>query len=296
MSTYFNRGCLQAFLLVLAIRDQVPPTHNALQSINIIVGVTTNQHINTPDMFVRMPYDDVAWERSERHLFLQPAKRSQLHDPKHEAGPFKLFCDDLRPTNFLVDADFRIVAVIDWEFTYAAPAEFAHSPPFWLLLERPEYWPEGLSDWAAAYEPRLQIFLRVLVAREQARIEDGTLGPENTLSARVRESWERGDFWTIMPHRGVGRSIRSIGDGLINDFLEGRRRMRRGLVFWRRRKGMTWIGLFRRRWSRVRLGHWTIRIMSGVLLGASQTDSPAISLKLVPLLGHVHYHVAESFI
>ncbi|TAQ86962.1 hypothetical protein B7494_g4719 [Chlorociboria aeruginascens] len=76
---------------------------------------------------------------------LNLAKSSKVSEPKLDSGPFKLFCDDMRPANFLVDADFKIVAALDWEFTYVAPAEFAYNPPFWLLLDRPEYCPEGLS-------------------------------------------------------------------------------------------------------------------------------------------------------
>lgn len=73
--------------------------------------------------------------------------------PGNQHGPFKLWCDDLRPASVLVDADHRIVGVVNWEFTYAAPAEFTYSPPWWLLLIMPEEWPAGLGDWVAHYEP-----------------------------------------------------------------------------------------------------------------------------------------------
>lgn len=43
-------------------------------------------------------------------------------------GPFKLFSDDLCPHNVLVDGStLQVTAVIDWEFCYAAPAQFAGS-------------------------------------------------------------------------------------------------------------------------------------------------------------------------
>jgi hypothetical protein len=57
----------------------------------------------------------------------------------HDSGPFKLWCDDLRPSNVLLNAVLQVVGVIDWEFTYASPAEFSSAPPWWLLLEQPEY-------------------------------------------------------------------------------------------------------------------------------------------------------------
>jgi len=129
-----------------------------------------------------------------RHLFRKLASLSQLSSGDDHQS-FKLFCDDMRPSNVLVDADFKIVAVIDWEYTYAAPAEFTFSPPWWLLLEAPEYWPGGLSDWATTYEPRLGTFLRVLEMREEAAMQNGTLEHRQRLSGPMRESWETGAFW-----------------------------------------------------------------------------------------------------
>ncbi|GFF84066.1 hypothetical protein IFM47457_06350 [Aspergillus lentulus] len=40
-----------------------------------------------------------------------------------------------------------IVGVVDWEFTYAAPADFPYAPPCWLLIEKPEFWPKGIENW-----------------------------------------------------------------------------------------------------------------------------------------------------
>jgi hypothetical protein len=87
------------------------------------------------------------------------------------------------------------VAVIDWEFTYTAPADFAFSPPWWLLLESPEYWPKGLDDWAVTYEQRLGTFLQMLERREQNGIQQGAIKSDQVLSTRMRESWESGAFW-----------------------------------------------------------------------------------------------------
>jgi aminoglycoside phosphotransferase (APT) family kinase protein len=129
-----------------------------------------------------------------RHLFRRLASQSRLSSGSSSEAS-KLFCCDLRPSNVLVNKDFKIVAVIDWEFTYAAPADFAYSPPWWLLLEAPEYWSAGLSDWAVTYEPRLRTFLRVLETREEAAMQSGTLDHQQRLSQRMRESWENGQFW-----------------------------------------------------------------------------------------------------
>lgn len=49
-----------------------------------------------------------------------------------EKGPFRLYCDDFRPSNVLVasESDVPIKAIIDWEFTYIAPVEFFHAAPW----------------------------------------------------------------------------------------------------------------------------------------------------------------------
>ncbi|KAI9736401.1 MAG: hypothetical protein M1818_006134 [Claussenomyces sp. TS43310] len=132
-----------------------------------------------------------------RHLFRQLAQESRLEaevDTKATSlKPFRLFCDDLRPTNVLVDDECNIVGVIDWEFAYVAPAEFTYSPPWWLLIEMPEYWPAGVEDWTATYEPRLALFLKALAAKEQEMVPQ--LNDDERLSIRMRKYWDSGDFW-----------------------------------------------------------------------------------------------------
>lgn len=107
----------------------------------------------------------------------------------------------------LVDEDDNLVGVIDWEFAYAAPAQFSYDPPWWLLIMKPEDWEKGeercrYEEWMSVYEPRLGTFLRVL-REEEARLEvvDGT-----PLSQRMKESWDSGawmvnyalrDFWLL---------------------------------------------------------------------------------------------------
>lgn len=131
-----------------------------------------------------------------RKLFRRLVDERQLNTPAtHDNGPFKLWCDDLRPANVLLNADLQIVGVIDWEFTYAAPAEFSHAPPWWLLLEQPEYWPDGIEAWTEVYEYRLGTFLKVMVKREESLIYTGRLTENQRLSGPMRKSWQSGDFW-----------------------------------------------------------------------------------------------------
>jgi hypothetical protein len=116
------------------------------------------------------------------------------------SGSFRLWCDDFRPANALLDLaqdEDKLAAVIDWEFTYAAPTQFVLDPPWWLLFETPEMWePSGVDEWSKAYEPPLKIWLAAMEDQEQeeggarAAFVDG-----RPLSAHMRESWETGRFW-----------------------------------------------------------------------------------------------------
>ncbi|OAA40243.1 Protein kinase-like domain protein [Cordyceps fumosorosea ARSEF 2679] len=133
-----------------------------------------------------------------RRLFQRLASADRLADPALRYGPFPLWCDELAPRHALTNGDGRVAAIIDWKHTYAAPAEFAHAPPWWLLLTEPEDWAGGFEAWEDAYAPRLELFLRVLREREDAAFADGWLpgeGEEPRLSDRMSASWETGGFW-----------------------------------------------------------------------------------------------------
>ncbi|KAK1763804.1 hypothetical protein QBC33DRAFT_596497 [Phialemonium atrogriseum] len=99
------------------------------------------------------------------------------------AGPFRIFCDDMQPSNMLIDPDtLRITAMLDFEFTNSMPAQFAYDPPWWLLLRGPGIWIEddGMDDFLASYSS---------LAR------GGGPAAELRLSTRMRESWRTGRFW-----------------------------------------------------------------------------------------------------
>ncbi|KAJ5579805.1 uncharacterized protein N7459_005790 [Penicillium hispanicum] len=108
--------------------------------------------------------DDYRRKFVARQLFYKLARDKKL--TKFENGPFKLWCDDLRPANILLNGDLQVVGVVDWEFTYAAPVEFSYAPPWWLLIETPE---------------------------SAMRTHEGG----EVLSEHMQRSWENGDFWVM---------------------------------------------------------------------------------------------------
>ncbi|KAH8804852.1 hypothetical protein F5884DRAFT_797440 [Xylogone sp. PMI_703] len=151
--------------------------------------------------------EDCRYKYVARHLLRKIISEHRFPStPITGPNPFKLFCDDFRPTNVLVNENDEIAGVIDWEFTYAAPAEFIYSPPWWLLIEPPEEWPHGILDWSKEYEPRLGIFLEALKEKEDSMISSELLTEDQRLSTRMKESWETGDFWVAYAVRNFWAS------------------------------------------------------------------------------------------
>lgn len=145
--------------------------------------------------------DDCRRKYIARSLFRKLAAEGRFTTYSTDLGPFNIWCDDLRPSNVLINEHLQIVGVVDWEFTYAAPAEFSHGPPWWLLLEQPEYWLDGIEAWTKVYESRLRTFLKVLREQEDRAIDRGRLKDEERLSATMQQSWESGDFWVTYAAR-----------------------------------------------------------------------------------------------
>ncbi|OJK04413.1 hypothetical protein ASPACDRAFT_1851400 [Aspergillus aculeatus ATCC 16872] len=84
-----------------------------------------------------------------------------------------------------------------WELTYAAPVQFSHAPPWWLLIERPEEWAGGVEEWTRVFEARPRTFLQVMQEGEGQKIQRGRLHEGQRLSGAMRRSWEGGDFWVL---------------------------------------------------------------------------------------------------
>ncbi|ATY66910.1 kinase-like domain [Cordyceps militaris] len=117
-------------------------------------------------------------------------------------GPFRLFCDDLSPRNVIVDPSrLAVVGVVDWEFTYAAPAEFTYAAPWWLLLEAPECWDQDLNEFLVRYTPKFHVFIQALKECETEKIRKGALSESGRLSTIMENSVESGLFWVCLASR-----------------------------------------------------------------------------------------------
>ncbi|KAG7289142.1 hypothetical protein NEMBOFW57_005505 [Staphylotrichum longicolle] len=135
-------------------------------------------------------FSDDRWSAQAKSLTVTGALPAPPSGPGD--GAFRLWADDFRPANILVadDGSDAILGAVDWEFAYAAPAQFVLNPPWWLLLQVPELWEDGLEDWARVYDGRVRTWLAALEAAERDMPEGAFL-----LAGYMRQSWETGRFW-----------------------------------------------------------------------------------------------------
>ncbi|CAI7591381.1 unnamed protein product [Penicillium palitans] len=200
MNEIVQLGTLPRSKLPTTTYDKASSYFEALAELHILhLGSQRNEADILEDMPDDILADDFRRKFVARFLFrklvrVQEQRKQRL---SHENGPFPVWCDDFRPENVLVDEAENIVGVVDWEFTYTAPAEFTHAPPWWLLLRKPEDWPEGLDEWRTEYEKSLQRFLEAMRKCEDEAIQNKRLVEGQRISSRMWKSWKSGDFWIM---------------------------------------------------------------------------------------------------
>ncbi|KAJ5860747.1 uncharacterized protein N7529_008057 [Penicillium soppii] len=160
---------------------------------------------------------DCRMKYATRHLMKALALKFINRPDNH--GPFKLFCDEFGPGNVLLDDQFRVTGVIDWEFCYAAPAQFAGSIPSWLLLQRPHdiLNDQGADAFLSAFMPKADLFLECLEWIEQ---QNETQTTSNRLSVRMRQSIQDKSAWFILACRNF-LAVDTLYWELLDDFCWG---------------------------------------------------------------------------
>ncbi|OAQ65777.1 protein kinase-like domain [Pochonia chlamydosporia 170] len=128
------------------------------------------------------------WSAQSRKL-----PSSSLCPAPSNSDSFRLWGDDFRAGNILLTDSDNIAALIDWEYTYAAPTQFILDPPWWLLIETIEMWSSGMDDWIDTYNVRLKTWLLAMEKTERDIKEPNSLA--EPLSRYMRESWETGRFF-----------------------------------------------------------------------------------------------------
>ncbi|KAG5775173.1 hypothetical protein H9Q73_011159 [Fusarium xylarioides] len=117
--------------------------------------------------------------------------------PNQDTGPFKLICDDLQPTNMIVnnEQDLKIIGVLDWEWSYAAPAQLV-STPWWLLIESPNVW-SYIDKRLDRFNRLLELYSRIL-AEEEPKILGEGFDEDRKPSTMLQACEEDGRQWFHM--------------------------------------------------------------------------------------------------
>ncbi|KAF5013358.1 hypothetical protein FDECE_635 [Fusarium decemcellulare] len=113
----------------------------------------------------------------------------------HDMGPFKLICDDFQPTNMIVnnEQDLEVVVVVDWEWSYTAPAQLASSTPTWLVIESPNAW-ASVDERLGRFQKHLELYTRIL-EEEELKILGGGVTEDQKPSTMLRACQKDGRQW-----------------------------------------------------------------------------------------------------
>lgn len=111
--------------------------------------------------------------------------------PGHDNRPFKLMCDDFQPTNMIVnnEQELKIVAVLDWEWSYTAPIQLANTTPTWLLIESPNAW-GSIDERLARFNRHLELYTRIMVEEEPKILGEGV--PEDQKPSTLLRACQKG--------------------------------------------------------------------------------------------------------
>ncbi|WQF90419.1 hypothetical protein CDEST_15433 [Colletotrichum destructivum] len=161
---------------------------------------------------------NLAWNQFvARHYF---ARMVSTQDTVNETGPFRLFCNGLRPTNMLADSEtLRISSVLDFEFTNAMPAQFADDVPWWLLLQKPAVWiSEGkVQEFLTLLQPRKEQFIQAMerVECKSPLATEETMGTFDSTSHYGVISFDIDEIYWKVLHKG------NLGEALLDSATLG---------------------------------------------------------------------------
>ncbi|CAG8908733.1 unnamed protein product [Penicillium egyptiacum] len=91
----------------------------------------------------------------------------------------------------------QIAGAVDWELAYTALVESSYTPPWWLLIEKSEFWPNGIDYWENVFEHHLKTFFTAMRDCEDTEIQKGHLEENQRLSSHMQRSWDSGTFWIV---------------------------------------------------------------------------------------------------
>ena len=139
----------------------------------------------------------------------------------HNYGPFHLIHPDFGHHNVIVDDEFNISYVIDWEHAFVGPAEMAARfptrnqiyPDVIFALEKDATGRIIHDGWRSCVESRDQ-YVKAIIAEEECRhifprMSDEMLGIQSDIVYLIR-AWEERKPWLTTYNGGVEDGVKAI--------------------------------------------------------------------------------------
>jgi hypothetical protein len=144
---------------------------------------------------------------------------------KHDHGPFRLVHGDFGHNNVIVDDNFNILSVIDWEGSFVGPAEMASRFPL-----RNQMYPETLIPIVRAGDGRIldeqvrkkaesrEVFMAAVAAEEDRlcispRLSTSMTGAQADVLYLIR-MWDEGMPWLRNYQPGVEERVNAVLNSL----------------------------------------------------------------------------------
>ncbi|KAH8775305.1 kinase-like domain-containing protein [Diaporthe sp. PMI_573] len=152
----------------------LPPRHRVYSSSTGYLTDAVDMHV-AELLFMNKKFIESATDcRNKfvaRYLIRNLVRGRQEAQTSHPREIFRLWGDDFRPENVLLDENGVVVGAVDWEYTYFAPETYYSNPPWWLLLE------EGGDDFGEEWDRLVRTYLRALEKMEEKLQSDQKIRP-----------------------------------------------------------------------------------------------------------------------
>jgi Phosphotransferase enzyme family len=144
----------------------------------------------------------------------------------HDNGPFRLIHSDFSRHNVIVDDDFNMLAVIDWEKSFVGPSEMAARFPMSLQV-----YPESIltlprdnqgriiGNWRENFEDRERYV--EAVAFHENQMSDSPRLSSSMVGCRAQEDilylilrWEHGTPWMHKYQPGIKEGVNAVVERL----------------------------------------------------------------------------------
>jgi len=145
---------------------------------------------------------------------------------EYNNGPFRLIHGDFSQHNIIVDDDFNMLAVIDWEKSFVGPSEMAACFPLSLQVYPESIFPlhrddDGriIGNWREIFEDRERYV--AAVASHESQIGNGPRLSSSMVGCRAQEDilylirrWEHKTPWMYEYPPGINEGINAVVERL----------------------------------------------------------------------------------